>query len=210
MRWYDEYLRIAYRRRHRTAAVRLLNRVAMAMFGAGIGPRRAAALEVVGRSSGRALSVPVVVADWNGERYLVSMLGERANWVRNVRAAQGRAVLRHGNREAVVLTNVVPAERPPILRRYLTLAPGARPHIRVDRSASLDDFAAIADQIPVFRITHVPRPRDRPTGRHERFVRSRTDVARRVGPCSPPAARDAPTLAWPTIGGGHERPKQSA
>jgi hypothetical protein len=35
----------------------------------------------------------------------------------------------------------------------------------------------------------VPRPRDRPTGRHERFVRSRTDVARRVGPCSPPAAR---------------------
>jgi hypothetical protein len=50
----------------------------------------------------------------------------------------------------------VPAERPPIVRRYLTLAPGARPHIPVDRSASLDDFATIAGRIPVFRITHPP------------------------------------------------------
>jgi hypothetical protein len=156
MRWYDAYLRRAYQRPHRTVAVRCLNRIAIVMFSAGIGPRRAAALEVVGRSSGRVLSVPVVVTDWHGEQYLVSMLGERANWVRNVRAAQGRAVVRRRNREAVVLTSVVPAERPPIVRRYLTLAPGARPHIRVDRSASLDDFAAIAGQIPVFRITHLP------------------------------------------------------
>jgi hypothetical protein len=59
-------------------------------FGAGIGPRRAATLEVVGGSSGRLLALPVVIADWHGERYLVAMLGERANWVRNVRAAQGR------------------------------------------------------------------------------------------------------------------------
>jgi F420H(2)-dependent quinone reductase len=156
MRWYDAYLRMAYRRRHRTAAVRLLNRVSMVMFGAGIGPRRAAVLEVVGRSSGRVLSVPVVVTDWNGERYLVSMLGERANWVRNVRAAQGRAVLRHGKREAVVLTNVVPEERPPIVRRYLAIAPGARPHIHVDRHAPLEDFAAIAGEIPVVRVTSAP------------------------------------------------------
>jgi F420H(2)-dependent quinone reductase len=99
-----------------------MNRMPTVMFSPGIGPRRAAALEVVGRSSGRVLSVPLVVTDWNGEEYLVSMLGERANWVRNVRAAQGRAVLRRGTREAVVLTNVVPPERPPILRGHLTLA----------------------------------------------------------------------------------------
>jgi hypothetical protein len=110
-------------------------------FSAGIGPQRAAAVEVVGRSSGRVLSSPVVVTDWNGEPYLVSMLGERADWVRNARATWGRAVLRRGKREAVVLINVVPAEQPPIVRRYLTLAPRARPHIRVDLNASLDDFA---------------------------------------------------------------------
>lgn len=54
------------------------------------------------------------------------MLGEDANWVRNVRAAGGRAVLRHGRREAVMLEDVEPAQRAPVLRRYLAVAPGAR------------------------------------------------------------------------------------
>ena len=31
-------------------------------------------------------------------------------------------------------------------------APGARPHIPVDKDASLDEFAAIASEIPVFRV----------------------------------------------------------
>jgi hypothetical protein len=158
MHWYASYLRRAYEARHRTAVVRLMNRIGTVLFGAGIGPRRAAALEVVGRSSGRVVSLPVVVTDWNGGRYLVSMLGDRANWVRNVRAANGRAVLRHHTREAVQLTLVAPADRPPILRRYLAIAPGARPHIPVDRTASLDDFAAIADQIPVFRVRALGAP----------------------------------------------------
>jgi hypothetical protein len=84
------------------------------------------------------------------------MLGERANWVRNVRAAQGRAVLRRRTREAVILEDVPIDERPPILRRYLELAPGARPHIRVDRHAPLADFASIARCTPVFRVTDMP------------------------------------------------------
>jgi hypothetical protein len=153
MRWYASYLRRAYEAPHRTAAVRFMNRVGTLLFSAGVGPRRAAALEVVGRRSGRVVSLPVVVTDWKGGRYLVSMLGDRANWVRNVQAANGRAVLKHRTRESVQLTLVAPADRPPILRRYLALAPGARPHIGVDRTASLDDFAAIADQIPVFRVS---------------------------------------------------------
>ena len=158
MRWYDAYLRRAYGSRRPSAFVRFLNRTSTMIFGVGIGPRRAAVLEVVGRSSGCLFSLPVVITDWNGERYLVAMLGERANWVRNVRAAQGRAVLRRGKREAVLLEDVTVEMRPAILRRYLAVAPGARPHIAVDRHAPLEDFAAIAAQIPVFRITHEPRP----------------------------------------------------
>jgi hypothetical protein len=100
----------------------------------------------------------VVIADWQGERYLVSMLGETASWVRNVRAAGGRAVIRHGKRETVLLEDVAVESRPPILRRYLALAPGARPHISVDRHAPLEEFEAIAPQIPVFRIAPVPAP----------------------------------------------------
>jgi hypothetical protein len=75
------------------------------------------------------------------------------NWVRNLHAVQGRAVLRHGRRERVRLDEVEPGLRAPILRRYLACAPGARPHIPVDRRAPLEEFERIASRIPVFRIT---------------------------------------------------------
>jgi deazaflavin-dependent oxidoreductase (nitroreductase family) len=116
-------------------------------------PTRMVTLEVTGRRSGRQISLPLAVADYAGERYLVSMLGNDANWVRNVRAAGGRAVLWHGpRREVVHLDEVEPSVRAPILRRYLDRAPGARPHIPVDRHAPLADFEPIAQEFPVFRI----------------------------------------------------------
>jgi hypothetical protein len=109
-------------------------------------------LEVPGRRTGRLISAPLVVADYEGERYLVAMLGQDANWVRNVRAADGRAVLRHGRRETVRLDEVDPGARAPILRRYLAVAPGARAHLPINRRAPLEEFDRIAPQIPVFRI----------------------------------------------------------
>ena len=39
-----------------------------------------------------------------------------------------------------------------ILRRYLELAPGARPFFSIDRRAPLEDFERIVDQYPVFRV----------------------------------------------------------
>ena len=128
------------------------NRLSAVAFSAGLMPSRAGALEVRGRRSGKAVSLPVVIADYEGERYLVSMLGSDANWVRNLEADGGRAELRHGRRESVVLVEVDPALRAPILRRYLALAPGARPHIPVGPKAPLRDFEAIAADYPVFRI----------------------------------------------------------
>jgi deazaflavin-dependent oxidoreductase (nitroreductase family) len=107
---------------------------------------------VRGRRSGKPVSLPVVVANYEGERYLVSMLGEEAGWVRNVQAAQGHAVLRHGTRERVLLKEVEPEHRAPILQRYLQVAPGARAHFTVDRRAPLGEFERIAGQYPVFRI----------------------------------------------------------
>jgi hypothetical protein len=43
---------------------------------------------------GKTVSFPVVVAGCQGERYLVSMLGEGTNWAGHVRAADGRAAPR--------------------------------------------------------------------------------------------------------------------
>lgn len=113
---------------------------------------RAATLEVTGRRSGNRVSVPVVIADYDGSRYLVSMLGERANWVRNVRAAEGAVTLRQGAAHDVRLVEMPAEQRAPILKRYLDLAPGARPHVEVSRTAPLAEFERVADRYPVFRI----------------------------------------------------------
>jgi hypothetical protein len=88
----------------------------------------------------------------DGERYLVSMLGADAAWVRNVKAAAGRAVLRHGRTERVRLEELPLERRAPVLKAYLQCAPGARPHVAVDKDAPLEHFEAIAARIPVFRV----------------------------------------------------------
>jgi hypothetical protein len=131
---------------------RLLNRGWATLHARGIAPDYLVTLEVVGRRSGRTISFPLVMAAVEGERYLVSMLGDDVAWVHNVRAAAGHAVLRHGRVEPVRLEELPVAKRAPVLKAYLRKAPGARPHIPVDQNAPLEAFERIADQIPVFRV----------------------------------------------------------
>lgn len=146
----DQWL---YRGGHPNGLAQMMNRISAIHFASGrLAPSNWVTLEVPGRRTGRTISLPVVVADYRGGRYLVSMLGQNANWVQNVHAAHGRVVLRHGDREAVLLEEVEVDARAPILRRYLDCAPGARAHIPVDRQAPLGEFARIAQEYPVFRI----------------------------------------------------------
>jgi hypothetical protein len=91
-----------------------------------------------------------------GERYLVSMLGEDTNWVHNVRAAGGEAVLRHGRQEAVRLEDVAVDRRASVLKAYLGRAPNARSHIPVDQDAPLAEFERVANRFPVFRVAPMP------------------------------------------------------
>ena len=118
----------------------------------GILPARFVTLEVVGRKSGKIVRFPLALTELDGERYLVSMLGENANWVRNVRAADGKAELVHGIREQVTLKEVAVEERASILKAYLQIAPGARPHIPVDKDAPVSAFEKIAAGYPVFKL----------------------------------------------------------
>lgn len=150
---FDRWL---YRGGRPNRLARLMNRASATLFSVGLLPNRAAALRVPGRRTGRVIEFPVVIADHGGERYLVAMLGQNTNWIRNVRAAGGRAELRHGRRETVRLDEVDPGHRAPILRRYLAVAPGARSHIPVDQRAPLAEFEQIAPRFPVFRIVPVP------------------------------------------------------
>jgi deazaflavin-dependent oxidoreductase (nitroreductase family) len=147
---FDRWL---YRGNRPNRLARMINGASARLAAAGIGPAQLAVLEITGRRTGKTISFPIVVADYQGERYLVSMLGEGTNWVRNVRAEGGRAVLRRGSREVIRLDEVDQGQRAAILRRYLECAPGARSHIPVGRGAPLEEFERIAAEYPVFRVT---------------------------------------------------------
>ena len=110
-------------------------------------------LEVIGRTSGKSVRFPLGEADLDGERYLVSMLGNDCNWVRNVRAASGHASLIRRRKVPCLLVEVPVDQRAPIIKRYLGQVPGARPHIPVDRHADVVDFDAVSADFPVFLIT---------------------------------------------------------
>ena len=129
-----------------------LNRFWAALHAFGIAPNYLVTLEVTGRQSGRKIKLPLVMVVVNNERYLVSMLGEQVNWVRNVQAADGNATLYHGRCEEVHLATVAVAERAPILKAYLQRTPGARAHVPIHKDAPLPAFEQVAAQLPVFRV----------------------------------------------------------
>jgi deazaflavin-dependent oxidoreductase (nitroreductase family) len=135
---------------------RAVNRIWAFVFARGVARDYLVTLEVTGHRSGRPISLPLVMAVVEGQRYLVSMLGENAAWVRNIRAASGKAILEHGRREAVRLEDVPSDQRAPVLKAYLQRAPGARPHLPVDKDAALTEFERIADKFPVFRVLALP------------------------------------------------------
>lgn len=146
------FLRLFYHDWRPTQLGRIVNRVTGWRSTHRYGPPCLQSIEVRGRTSGKARSTPVVVATVDGERYLVSMLGDRSEWVRNVEAADGRAALRHGEREDVRLVAVPTDERAPILREYVRIAESGRRHIPVGPTAPISEFAEIVDRYPVFRV----------------------------------------------------------
>ncbi len=147
-----DFKRWLYRGQQPNWIVRIENRVWAALFSWGILPDYLVTLEVTGRKSGRTVSLPMAVTVVNGQRYLVSMLGENVQWVHNVRADGGRAVFHRHGREEIHLEEVPADQRAPILRAYLQRAPGARPHVPVNKDAPLAEFEKIATAFPVFQV----------------------------------------------------------
>jgi len=152
--WFKRWL---YRGGHPNRLARLINAGWAVIHAVGVAPNYLVTLVVKGARTGREIAFPLAMVIMNGERYLVSMLGNDAAWVRNVEVANGDAVLRHGRTEHVRLVPVPVEQRAPILKRYLQLAPGARPHIPVDKDAPLQAFAAIATDFPVFLVLMAER-----------------------------------------------------
>jgi hypothetical protein len=147
-----DWQRGLYRSGKPSPVAKALNLVFARLLSKGLGGHKYATLKVVGRHTGKEISLPIVICKRDEGRYIVSMLGTDANWVKNVRAASGRAVLEHRTGEDIRLMEVPVQERAPIIRDYLVVAPGARAHFRVDRRSPLEEFERIAGDYPVFKI----------------------------------------------------------
>ena len=141
-----------YRGKRPNWIAKILNRAIANSASKSISPDGVVALEVIGRKSGRVVSFPLVMVTVDEQRYLASMLGEDAQWVRNVRAANGKAVLGSGGYEDVRLEEIPAEQRAPLLKAYLHAAPGARPHVPIDIDAPLAEFEKITTAYPVFHV----------------------------------------------------------
>ena len=132
----------------------------------GLAPRHAVTLEVAGRRSGRPRRNPVLVTTLDDVEYLVSLAGE-SEWVRNVRAADGRAVLHRRGARAVRLRELPPASRAPVLAAYQAAGAArsgeaaarlqARYNFGLGPAPTLAEFERIAHRYPVFRVEDRPR-----------------------------------------------------
>lgn len=148
-------LRLFYRNWHPTRLGKLMTRALAWMSGAGLTPSILLTLQVRGRRSGRLHNTVLVVTEHEGRRYLVSMLGEGSDWVRNIRAADGEAFVKRGKSHPVQLTEIPSGERARILKAYCQVATSGREHFPVPHDAPLSDFDAVAERYPVFRIDPV-------------------------------------------------------
>ena len=108
-----------YRGQRPNWIARILNRAWAIVVSTGITSNDYVALEVIGRKPGRVVSFPLVMVTVDGQRYLASMLGDNTQWVRNVRAAEGKAVLRSGGQEDVLLEEIPANQRARLLKAYL-------------------------------------------------------------------------------------------
>jgi deazaflavin-dependent oxidoreductase (nitroreductase family) len=117
--------------------------------------RKVASLTVSGRKSGEPHSVPLVVVEQQGERYLIGAFGE-VNWVRNLRTAGEATLTYSGFTEHISAVELSPEQAAPILKEALASAPGfVRSFFAVTPDAPLADFVREAPCHPVFRLATI-------------------------------------------------------
>lgn len=133
----------------------VVNRLAGWLVRHGVGLFGSRMLYVRGRKTGQWRGTPVNVLTVDGVRYLVAPRGH-TQWVRNLRAADGRGELRLGRRvEPFTAAEIPDADKPAVLRAYLrrwkwevgAFFPGLGP------DSADEDLLKAAPGYPVFRLT---------------------------------------------------------
>lgn len=136
---------------------RIANKLLIGLTRLGVSVKGSRVLETTGRKSGLPRRVPVNLLEIDGRSYLVAPRGE-TEWVRNVRADQGRLTLLLGSKRAEFTGSEIKDEdKVPLIREYLRrwksevgiFFEGVGP------DSPDADIAGIAGRHPVFRLDPV-------------------------------------------------------
>jgi deazaflavin-dependent oxidoreductase (nitroreductase family) len=119
---------------------------------------RTVTLEVRGRKTGRPIRVSLARTDCGGNQYFVSLAGE-VDWVKNVRAAEGKAVMVSRKRMPIRLKEIPLEERAPVLLAYVQKrafthsgAQASRLFFGLGPRPTLEEMERIAERYLVFKI----------------------------------------------------------
>lgn len=122
------------------------------VLGAGVKVGKMSLLTTRGRRSGQPRTTPVWLAEYQGQRFLVSTYGQ-SNWVRNLRAA-GEATLTRGWRsERISVVEVGAKEAAPVLQHFVSTIPAVvRSSFDVTPTSPFPLFEQEVARHPVFRV----------------------------------------------------------
>ena len=131
---------------------RMRDSLIMTLLRAGVNMGTTSLLTVRGRKSGQPHTVPVILVEQGGQRFLVAPYGV-VQWVRNIRAA-GTATLTRGRlSEAISVTELEAPEAAPVLKQYLLNGAQVGPYFDATKNSPLEAFELEVPRHPVFRIT---------------------------------------------------------
>jgi deazaflavin-dependent oxidoreductase (nitroreductase family) len=135
-----------------TGGTKAFNSFLKGLIRIGVPTGNLAVLTVQGRQTGQPRSTPLNLWVDGGRRYAIAPYGE-VGWVQNVRAAGGRARVKHrGRSENVRLQEVRPDAAAPLLKPYVEKYGIAAPYFDAKPGDPVEVFAGEAGKHPVFEI----------------------------------------------------------
>jgi deazaflavin-dependent oxidoreductase (nitroreductase family) len=140
------------------------NTIMSALVRAGLVPR-SYLLTTRGRKTGQPRTNPVVPVEHGGRRWLVAPYGP-VSWVHNARATGRVSLTRRRHTRDYTIREVPPDQAGPVLKRYVRLAPSARPYFQATMDSPVEDFVSEAGRHPVFEL--IPAGEDSQGGHHTR------------------------------------------
>lgn len=130
---------------------RIANWPVKRLLGLGVPLMNTWLLTVEGRKTGRNHTIPVTIAEHNGNRHLVATRGE-VNWVKNVRAAGEVTLSRGRSYQVLPVTELEPEAAAPVLKKFAGDLPFIAHLLNTRKDAPISEFINTANRHAVFQL----------------------------------------------------------